>query len=141
MTYNPNPAYDPTTGTQKTSQLGGPETLDGTVLVYDETNLSDQTILRYVDLGARRQVSVDFTVLGGGAKAMTFEMSDQDDGTAEASVEYFDVTNEYTGAANHQTSKHIRFNKPTIEKWLKIKVVLTGAAANATIRFRVRTGY
>jgi len=141
MTYNPNPAYDPTTGTQKTSQLGGPETLDGTTVAYDATNLANQTLNRYVDMAGRRWITIGYTVSGGGTKTLKIYASNQDDGTAESSVEYRDITNAYTGAASYTATTWVRTTQPIVAKWIKIEVVITGASSDANVRFRARTGY
>ena len=76
-------------------------------------------------------VQIENTSGAAGSNVYTVEASLQDDGTAQASCSYFDVTNQWFGVANVTDSNAwLEMDSVCIAKYVRVKVVRTGDAGN-----------
>jgi hypothetical protein len=112
--------------------------------LVDVTDETDSTIYYYVDFDGYKFAGfqIDLGCLAGTVTA-TLEASMQDDGTAQASCAYQDVTNDLFGVANLQAAAGTAsdmwvIDTPFPTKFLRVKIVYaTGAnSGDATIYFR-----
>lgn len=99
----------------------------------DVTNGTDDTYYYYLDMDGYRDLALQLIIDGGsGSVTVTVEATVQDDGTAQASCDYQDVTNAWFGAANF-TASAILLNtnySALIAKYVRVKVVANTGGAN-----------
>jgi hypothetical protein len=96
------------------------------------TDGTDGTYYYYVDMAGYKQLGLQLIIgAGSGSVTVTVEGTTQDDGTAQASCTYIDVTNGIYGAANFTASAALYDSdrKCGNFKYLRVKVVAnTGGA-------------
>jgi|GEM_PF-4232474 len=138
-------AYDSTSGTLLTTEQAGPETVyDGTPLL-EITNGTDGTTYAYMDMETYTQVGWQMILNGGsGTATVTVEASWQNDGTAQASCAYEDMTYALFGVTSFVGPTGATANFVAVDntgvlataKYVRLKLVLsTGGAddADATV--------
>jgi hypothetical protein len=130
--------YSTGAGTWSTKDANPPWTHYAGETLADLTGVAIGTYNYYLDMATFRQLGLQFVFGGAGTVTLTVEASAQDDGTAPASVAYKDVTNAVFGSASFPSSDFIvddaRFLASA--KWVKVKVVVSGATADYTIYSR-----
>lgn len=97
----------------------------------DVTNGTDGTYYYYVDMDGYRYLSYQIELDGGsGTVTATVEMTNQDDGTAQASCTYQDVTQGLYGSASFTASNYLFNDTVILAKYARIKIVASTGGAN-----------
>lgn len=98
----------------------------------DASGQGDGATYYYFDMSSYRYCAIQIESDDGVAGTNTFslEATVQDDGTAQASCTYQDVSIAYTGSATHTGNSMWIIDKPTPFKYVRILVSRTGDAGN-----------
>lgn len=135
MTYFPNSVPLQVAEADPISQHYVAETL------LDTEDIADDTYYYYIDMAGFRKAAFQFEmVCTGGTMTVTCEGTLQDDGTAQASCDYQDVTSDVFGVASLVASAGAASDmwidnseKLAAFKYVRIKLVVAGGAdADAT---------
>jgi hypothetical protein len=97
------------------------------------TNGEDDTYYYYIDMSGYKQLGLQLILSGGsGTVTVTVEGTIQDDGTAQASCTYADITNAIYGAANFTASAVLYDSdkESGIFKYIRVKVVASTTGAD-----------
>jgi hypothetical protein len=123
------PAYDSTNGADDVTVLNIWNKYHDGAPIANVTTQPDATYDYYLDLDGVRELNIQLGItIGGGTVTVTFEGTTWDDGTADSSCTYIDVTNAMYGAANF-TASGMMFDTNRLAggfKYGHIKVVKAG---------------
>ena len=105
MTWIANPAYDASTGADRTSEINPLSQHFVSETLADITDGADGTYYYYVDMDGFRKGNFQLILSGGsGTCTVTVEGTIQADGTPPASCAYEDITNGTFGAVSFTAS-------------------------------------
>jgi hypothetical protein len=125
--------YDSSTGTTKVTEQDPLSQHYDSATLADVTNGTDGTYYYYVDMNGYRKLGLQLELSGGsGTVTVTVEGTIQDDGTAQASCTYQDITNDTFGQANFTATDMLIDNgeKLAAFHFVRVKVVAATGGAN-----------
>ncbi len=128
-------AYDSVSDSDKTTRQNPEYGQHVEETLADVTNETSATNYYYLDMDGYRYFSIDIDTSGAtpvDTLTMTIEAGNQDDGTAQASIFYTDVTNSWFNVAS-VVDADVRWEKdtPVIAKYVRIKTVTAGGNNDA----------
>jgi hypothetical protein len=126
-------AYTAGTTSLRTEEIDPLDQKLGSATLADVTDGADGTYYYYVDKEGFRYEGIQATLDGGsGTVTVTIECSIQDDGTAQASCSYVDVTSDVAGVASWTATFLFTDNDQKLGacKYVRYKVVAATAAAD-----------
>jgi hypothetical protein len=102
----------------------------------DLASMGDGTTYYYIDMEGFRRLSLQLELDGGsGTMTATIEMTLQNDGTAQASCSYLDVTASAYGTSTYTTSSMLVDDTGYFAnaKYVRVKIVISGASNDAAL--------
>jgi len=126
-------AFDATTTSDQVTSLNGPETVRAKSTLANVTNGTDGTYSYYIDMDDYRFLAVQLILSGGsGTVTVTIWGTVQDDGTAQGSCTYVDLTNVVFGAASFTASGMLVDDSGTLAnmRYVKVQVIAATGGAN-----------
>lgn len=102
-------------------------------LVFSATAQADGTTDYYVSGKGWPFFTIGYDTTNGaaGTNTLTLWASNQDDGTAPASIgDFVDITNAWTGNASYTADGFLGVSVPRIFRWLRVRVVRTADGGN-----------
>lgn len=120
-----------------------PASANPQTVTFAATAQIDGTTDYYVNGKSWPYFSVFYDTTGGaaGTNTLTLWASNQDDGTAPASIaDFVDITNAWTGSASYAADAFMSSVERRLFRWLRVRVVRAGDGGNVdgawTIRVR-----
>jgi hypothetical protein len=135
-------ALDPVTGSLRTSEQAGPETVLYGETLFDETGVGDGTYDYYVEHDGFKSFALHFKPSGAGTKTLTVWCAEQDDGTAIAARDYVNETSSIFSVPSFTTESVLRDQSLARDaKSIRFRVVVSGSGGGANFKGYFKQSY
>jgi len=139
------PAYDSSTDSNKVFEVNpiSDHHTEETIYSVAAPSAVNGPTAYYIDMDGFRSFAFQSYFTGTGTGTITVEASIQDDGTSASSGlrRYVDVTNSWFGAASFTGNNILERDTPVAVKYIKVKLVIAGKAADTAYEGYVKKSY